>query len=312
MFNHNILIRKNIEETPLARVTIMGLRLFCAYCAEGIPLGKIISAAALPTGRQGCAVSLGRTTKEHMRLITIITISILFLSCSKSPTSIDTNTHNRVQLTYTSADTLEAQDLALWATAQLVASDSAVTEMLYRINYLRYYFKDSMPFKSFLNSRFLPPWTTTSIAIKFDSATAVLVRNRSYTGWSLLPSEVKADSITPPDVLGWSFISYSQHRNPWRLCEIYVKLPGVVYCEPNGIGFTDGTFPIFPGTLNGQMSYLFVEGYSYMPSAYHFFYYQNNQPIYAGIWSNQQSPKPSWWQDAKTSIDSFYYWGKYK
>jgi len=247
-----------------------------------------------------------------MKPLAIIITCFLFCTCSKSPTSTDTGPPNRIQLTYSSADTVEAQDLALWAGAQLVASDSVVTKMLYSINYLRYCFKDSTSFQSFLSSRFLPPWTTTSFAIKFDSATAILVRSHSYTGWSLLPSRAKYDSVTPPDVLGWSAISYSQHRNPWRLCEFYAKLPGVVFCEPNGIGFAGGTFPIFPGTRNGQMSYLFVEDNFAGPGARHFFYYENNEPIYAGIWSNQQSPKPSWWQDARTSIDSFYYWGKYK
>ena len=244
-------------------------------------------------------------------LITILTC-LLFLSCSKSPTSIDTRGSSRIQLSYSSADSSEARDLALWAEAQLVPSDSAVTEMLYSINYLRYCFKDSISFQSFLSSRFLLPWTSTSINIKFEPVTAESVRNHTYTGWSLVPAQAKPDSVEPPDVLQWSLVRYSQHRNPWRLCEIYAKLPGVVYCEPNGIGFAEGTFPIFAGVRNGQMSFLFVDGYLYMPSRQHYFYYENQKPNYAGLWSYQQSPKPPWWQDAKTSIDSFYYWGKYK
>jgi hypothetical protein len=245
-------------------------------------------------------------------LFTIVTC-FLFLTCSNSPTSIDTRPFNRVHLTFSSADTVEAQDLALWVSTQLVPSESEVTEMLYSINYLRYCFKDSIVFRSLLSERFLPPWTTTSLAVKFDSVTAVLVRNHTYSGWYLLPSRAKPDSVSPPDAMGWSLVSYSQHRNPWRLCDFYSNLPGVVYCEPNGIGFAGGTFPIFPGIRNGQMSYLFVDHNDLDVSGpQYFFYYENDAPMYAGIWSYQQNPRPSWWQEAMTSVDTFSYWGKYK
>ena len=247
-----------------------------------------------------------------MKPLAIIITCSFFLSCSKSPTSSDSKVDDRIQLSYNSADSSEARDIAVWAEAKLVPSDSAVSEILYNINYLRYCFKDSVSLKPLLSPRFLPPWTTNSIAIKFDPATAELVRNKTYTGWSLLSTQAKPDSVEPPDALQWSLLSYSHHRNPWRLCEIIAKLPGVVNCEPNGRGFAGGTFPIFTGMRNGQITYIFVESYIYMPEAHHYFYYENNKPVYAGVWSTQQNPKPSWWQNVKTSIDSFYYWGKYK
>ena len=247
-----------------------------------------------------------------MRSLSIFTICLLFLSCSDTPTSNNLKTEDRITLSYTSADTSEARDLALWALAQLVPSESAVSDMLYSINYLRYTFKDSAKVQAVLANRFLPPWTMTSINIKFDGETADLVRSKTYSGWSMIPTQAKPDSIGAPDVMGWSLIWYSQHRNPWRVCEIYAALPGVVSCVPNGITSAGGTFPIITGVADGQMTYLFVHGYIYMPDEQHYFYYQNGKPIYAGSISDGQNPKPSWWQNAKASIDSFYYWGKYK
>ena len=247
-----------------------------------------------------------------MKSLAIFIICLLCLSCSDTPTSNNAKTENRITLSYSSADSSEARDLAIWASAHLTPSESEVSDILYSINYLRYTFKDSSKVQAVLANRFMPPWTMTSINIKFDGETADLVRSKTYSGWSMIPTQTKPDSVEPPDAMGWSLVRYSQHRNPWRLSEIYATLPGVVTCIPNGITSAGGTFPIFTGFVDGQMTYLFIHGYTYMPDERYYFYYQNGKPVYAGSNSNGQNSKPSWWQNAQTSIDSFYYWGKYK
>lgn len=245
-----------------------------------------------------------------MKTILAFIICSLFVACTPQPTSIETKRSEPIQLSYSPEDTLEAIELAVWLTTELTPPDSVVSKMLYNINHLRSSFKDSVNLQSCLSLRFLTPWLTNCILVKFDSITADLVRNKEYSGWTLLPDSVKPDSVDPPDDLGWTLARYSRILNPWRLCDYFASLPGVVICEPNGRWFAGGTYPIFPGLRSGEMSYLFVVNHFFGLGLYHYFYYENEKPKYAGVWSNSQNPKPSFWYDAKASIDSFYIWGK--
>ncbi|MFA6598145.1 MAG: hypothetical protein WCS69_10510 [Ignavibacteriaceae bacterium] len=245
-----------------------------------------------------------------MKYLVILISSFLLFSCSKNPVSTNTKIEPRIKLSYTSQDSSEARDLALWASSQLVPSDSEVDEMLYNINLLRYTYKDSSILQNVIKQRFMLPWSPIRIAIKFDSVTAINVRNGTYSGWSALPSQAKYDSLKPPDELGWSIIRYSQHRNPWQLCKYYASLPGVIYCEPDGVIFADGSFPIYACIKNGQMNYIFVEKPLLASGTQYYFYYQDGQPNYAGIFYYNPDPKPIWWQDAKDTYEGFYFWGR--
>jgi hypothetical protein len=240
----------------------------------------------------------------------LVLLALLSFSCTKDPISTDPVVDTRIPLTYTSQDSAEARDLALWASTKIVPSDSLFNEMLYSINLLRYTFKDSSTLQRAIGNRFMLPWVPTHLAIKFDSATAVLVRNGTYSGWSQLPPEAKFDSIEPPDVLGWSLIMYSQRRNPWQLRKYYAGLPGVIICEPDGIIFAMGDLPIRTLIINGQMHYIFEEDPLSGFGGLHYFYYQDDKPIYGGIFYNNPDPKPFWWEDAKKTYDGFSLWGK--
>ena len=232
------------------------------------------------------------------------------MTCIDLPTSGDENAG------FSHADSLEARDLALWFTGDLVAPESLVTEYLNDLKNLREAFKDRDDIRAniqnLLANRFLAPWTTNNISVKFDSSTAELVRNSQYNGWNNLDPTIRPDSVSTPDILGWCTVNFLHAFNPWRLSEQYITLPGVLYAEPNGVGFAGGTFPIFPGSIDGEKSFMFVANYIYLAGPYYYFYYQGGIPTYGGIFDRQATSKPFWWDAAKMSIDSFSVWQRYK
>jgi len=254
---------------------------------------------------------LGKTARGvNMKTIAIFAVICFLLSCQDLGT-LPNIPPARVSLSYSHDDSLEAKDLALWFGGTITPKESLVDQMLYSINYLRYVYRDSTQLfpASLFSQRFLAPWRTHYTSIKFDSSTAQLARSNQYSAWNTLPASARPDSVGDPDVLGWTFAWYVDIRNPWRLCEFYSALPGVLGCEPAGIIFGGGTFPIFPGIQDGEMTFIFVQN-PYFPTAYHYFYYSNGKPIYGGVWKLSMDPKPAWYQQAKASIDTIYTWCK--
>lgn len=244
-------------------------------------------------------------------LITVISYLLLFslLIACESDKKVVAPEESGAELTYTADDTIEAQALACWFTADLVATDSLFSELLYSINYLRHVHGDSF---SVLNeNRFMAPWHIGELIVGFDAVTAALVHNHQYTGWDSLEEYLRPDSILEyPDRLGIALLGFDELYNPRRLADIYEELPGVVYSEPNAIGFiTEATFPIFPGWIDEEMSYVFVHDYLYLASRYSYFKYINTEPQYIGTYDLLTSePAPDWWAEAQLSIDNFYTW----
>jgi hypothetical protein len=251
------------------------------------------------------------------RIVTIIISCLLLLSiliaCESGrdaigpqeiPPEDDGDEHG-----YSAEDTLEAQILSCWFTGELLATDSLFSELLYSINYLRHVHGDSC---SVLNkNRFMAPWRIGELIVGFDAVTADQVRNHQYTGWDSLAEHLRPDSILEyPDRLGIALLGFDELYNPRRLADSYQELPGVRYSEPNAIGFiTEATFPIFPGWIDEEMSYVFVHGFLYLASRYSYFKYINTEPQYIGTYDIlANEPAPDWWPEAQSNIENFYTW----
>lgn len=114
--------------------------------------------------------------------------------------------------------------------------------------------------------------------------------------------------IEYPDRLGIALLGFEEQLNPWQLSQIYSTLPGVRFSEPNGYMFAGGTFPVFPGYLNGEMTYLFVQRYSLIPGYYFYFKYHDQEPVFIGQWNPQNQPQPNWWGEAEVNIENFDTW----
>jgi hypothetical protein len=215
----------------------------------------------------------------------------------------------RPQFIYSHEDSVEGGDIALWFDGRLVATQSSKSQLMYSLKYLRQSYADSQSLGNVLSNRFLLPWEAGQLPVKFDSSTAIQVRNHKYSGWNLLDVSLRPDTILyGPDVLGWGFFGFSKDYNPISLAEIYKTLPGVLVAEPNYLGFTDGTFPMFPGIQSGEMSYVFVENYIIVPGPYFYFRYINGKPTYIGQWTGYSAYSQPWATEARMNIDSFAVW----
>lgn len=244
------------------------------------------------------------------KFIVFLLILLSLLHCKQSDTIVSEDIRppndNRIDLNYSLEDTLEAQKLGLWFTGDLLLSDSLFSELLYSINYLRYSFGDSL---MVLDNRFMPPWQIGVLVVGFDDSTANQVRHHQYTAWDSLSEYLRPDTIIEyPDTLGIALLGFEEQLNPWQLSKIYSALPGVRFCEPNLYDFAGGTFPIFPGYLNGEMTYLFVEGYFYINRYYFCFKYIGQEPVFIGQWNPQNQQQPNWWDEAKINIENFATW----
>jgi hypothetical protein len=242
---------------------------------------------------------------RHVFIITAIFL-VFTCSCKKSSTSLNSE-FDPEQLEYSAEDSIEAFELALWYEGNFLPSKTTIKNMLFSINYLRYTFGNTIPV--LYQNRFMPPWKIGQLVVGFDDSTAALVRNHQYDGWNQLEAHLRPDTLLHyPDDLGHALLGFDEPYNPLYLSELYESLPGIEWCEPNGIGFAGGTFPIFPGYIQNAMSFIFVENYSYIPSKYYYFKYIENEPIFVGVNDLSDQINPDWWQEASGNLHQFGTW----
>lgn len=241
------------------------------------------------------------------KLLLVGLILFLLIACTNNSVEDEENQKHQVSLTYTSADSAEARELALWYEAELIPSTRTVSEMLFKINYLRYCYKDTIK-NFFLQNRFVAPWFSNELVLKYDSVSLSEIRTQQYSGWDSLPDYIKPKKIITHDYSEYVRVIFNKGYNPWRMSEIYSKLKGVIRAIPSII-MKDRGFSIYVGKKNGEISFLFS---SLNQGVWHYYNYKNNEPIYVGTWSYNQAPKSSYWQEVKNMIDDFPVWGQVK
>ncbi len=240
-------------------------------------------------------------------LISLTIVLTFFIGCDL----LDSTKTTLRRFSYTSADSIEAYEVALWFSGKLEPPDSTIRTHLYNLKFIRTIFQDSIPVSAI---RFLPPWIVGEIAVKFDDTTAAKVRNSTYTGWnSLSPEFQPTDSSTIPDDLGWSLLKFRKPFHPRRLAEMYRLLPGVIYAEPNHyicIGGTCST--VYPAIVDSIYSYYFVQG---LLSGSHGEYFKmiDNTPHYIGRWfAGSGDTMPSWYNEVGDIVYNFGTWDGYE
>jgi hypothetical protein len=252
-------------------------------------------------------------------LVLLVIFAVLATNCERDKTALAPSLpdKNNIKLTYSREDSLEAEEFAIWFSGKLVAPPDVVDQLLFSLNYLRFAYSDSIAIypdiKEVLGVRFMAPWPFGKLLVKFDGATTELVKNNQYAGWNNLAPALRPDTIlnylNTFEVFSYGF---NEKYNPIRLAEIYKALPGVLFAEPDGIFFLDGTFPMFPGILDGELSYLFPQMAKYAPAGgFLYFRYINGKPLYLGQWNGHASSRPGWWEEAQKNIDDFSSWRGY-
>jgi hypothetical protein len=246
----------------------------------------------------------------------ILLTGFIFFECNKNENPIQPGAQNPPAFTYTHQDSVEGGAIALWFDGNLLAADSTQSRLMYSLKYLRESFLDSQAAYPMLDSVFLNrfhlPWAVGQLGIGFDTASAALIRNHEYTGWSSLDISLRPDTIEyGPDAMGVTFIGFNKPYNPVKLATIYMSLPGVLWAEPDYFGSVSGSFPLYPGINSGEMSYVFQTGYIQpIAGPYFYFQYKNGKPTFIGEWNGWIGKSP-WGHAVQQSVDSFSVWKGY-
>ena len=242
-----------------------------------------------------------------------LTLILLISNCQKNKNILESSSgiSERIKLSYSKEDTIEAAEFGLWLSGELSVADSLVSELLYNLNYLRAKYAESFPVID-KDNRFLPPWAVSQVACKVDSITNTQINNNQYKGWNQLSPSLRLDTIISyPDDIGWCLLGFNEMYHPARLSEIYSHLPGFLVCEPNFIifgGFSG--FPFFPRLVGESISYVYPEPPG-MAHTYYYFKYEGDEPQFIGKWNRVNEAEPDWWAEAKLNIENFDNWDGY-
>ncbi len=237
----------------------------------------------------------------------------VFPSCREH--SVNTpvaNPHERVHLSYSHADSVEAGELACWYSATIRPSDSLISEVLYSLNYLRYVFDDSLKFHDSVSVlrqwRFLAPFRISQIIIECDDATTQAIFKGTYHAWTGLDSFLRPVEYRLLDSSGFFLLKFDGFSHPLRLVRIFRSLPGIIYGEPNYVLFAGwSTFPIYPWYDGKNWSYVFCPGDARGP--YWYLKYNDGMPEFIGsLLPGDSLPEPWWWEEARVNISQLYGW----
>lgn len=234
----------------------------------------------------------------------LVLLSFLLVGCY-NPLGLFKKSHH-----YTAEDIMEAKVIALCLSEDITAPDGLCHRVLKDLADIRSSCGDN--FTQINTIRFRAPWVPSCIIIGFESGISRLVANGQYNAWDELNKQYQVSEINLRSIeYNWVVLSFKGQLHPRRLSELYAKLPGVKYAEPNGkIG--DGS-TIYPSsqTMSG-LTYLFKNGEGDCPAGctsneyWYFVAYESREAIFIGYWNPQKDPKkPDWWSDAEWNIEQY-------
>jgi hypothetical protein len=232
----------------------------------------------------------------------LILLLYLVASCSNPFGKQDTD--------FTPKDNEEAELIALYLSEELIAPNSLYNQVLKNLAAIRSTFGDD--FEPINHISFTPPWIAGCLIIRFDDTTAQKIANDEYHAWDELNEKYQVTDTTDISPLGTIALYFEGRLHPWRLAELYVNLPGVVYTELN---YRIGDFPnIYPRQTITGITYLFRNAWGDCPDGcieneYWYFIFEGCHPIFIGHWAAYENPEePNWWNEAKQNRELFYEW----
>ena len=258
---------------------------------------------------------------NYVSVVLLILVVLLAVACEKrrttepdpgfSPPDEEIN-----PLDLTPRENAEAEEAALWLSNEIVAPQDLYEKVLKGFNLLRGKYADSIPE---VNIPFKFPTGTNGILMGIDSLAAGLIRSGIYDAWDSLNAYYRSFQIDTSD---WSYgnsfifyvtISFEGRLNTYRLCDLYEKLPGVIWASAGGyVGDWPCTYPWIDSTVN--LTFLVRNAWGDCPagcimSHYYYFKMKSGDIDYIGDWefSYPLSP-PEWWDEAKVAFETYRFY----
>lgn len=213
-----------------------------------------------------------------------------------------------IELDYSHQDSLEAKLITLWSTGEVFLDESLFDKILYKINYLRYQYRNDHPILDSL--RFNPNWVQSCLIVKFNDSTYWQVANGTYTGWEHFEPDLQPSSVQNlfgGSIPGWFILSFDGIIHALRLEEMYQTLPGVVTSQHDAYGFRANIyFDVYPSRYQIDWSLLLIDERPFEYTVFYYFEYDNNEPNLLEIWNTEEdSLAPGWWNEALSNLDEF-------
>jgi hypothetical protein len=238
----------------------------------------------------------------------LVLLSLLPVSCS-NPFNPSTGDYDFIPKD-NDRENEEAELIALCLSGNISAPDTLYNRLLEDLTNIRSSYGDM--FTQVNAIRFRAPWVPSCIIIGFEPGTSQLVANRQYNAWDKLNEQYQVTEIDLSSIkYDWVLLRFKGRLHPRRLSELYSKLSGVRYAEPNFIiGDSSNIYPR-QTTISG-LTYLFRNGWGDCFSGcisneyWYFVAHELSETIFIGYWNPQQDSKePDWWSEAKQNIEQY-------
>jgi hypothetical protein len=252
---------------------------------------------------------------DYCRIVLfLVLLSLWFAGCYHSPDPSKKN------YKYTAEDVNEANVMALCLSGTITAPETLSNLVLTNLAEIRSSYGREFALTIYGDGEYAPfnpikfeaPWVPSCILISFEPGTAQLVANGQYHDWDELNRQYRVSYIDLRTIrYNYVEMGFKGQLHPRRLSELYAKLPGVRYAQPNYRG--GGNSWIYPSSQAGSgLTYLFRYGWGDCPAGciynefWYFISYASGETVFAGYWNPQKDPiVPDWWPDAKRNIEQF-------
>ena len=225
---------------------------------------------------------------------------------------------DELTLTFTAADSLEADELALYLSGELRPPAALSSAILRELAAIRSAFAETT---SYVGLRFRAQWEAGVVWINFDDSTAARVAADEYHAWDSL--NAACGLARAVHVVSKTYrLGFADRLHPVRLAEMYRALPGVVQVRDSDMpGDWSNVFVV--ETDIGRV-YLFAHLWGDCPCGctageYWTCGVVGDRPVFAGyVWGGHEGepepwpeppwPEPprAWWEVAGLAYHYFY------
>ena len=188
----------------------------------------------------------------HLRIITLIAISVLFIAACDTVDSFDSAELSKEQLE-------EAYHFALWYTGDLQPSDADVQSAARTLAQIRTRYGNRSEF--IRDSSFMTPWVPGQISLEVTEEARA-----EYDAQGSWPWEAESDLPQPESYRTYNFsqvhvgLTFEEQFHPGRLCSLYLERGYVENCHANFYGhFGHSRFSFLSKVVSDQIRWFIFQ-----------------------------------------------------
>jgi len=254
--------------------------------------------------------------------MTLVIVVILAVSCDQRTGTVDFNGYSggddsqnpqpsepNDPFAATPRADKEAELMALWLSAEIMAPDSLYNAVDKGLKFIRGNYPDSIPCSLFA---FKPEFIPSVLIVVFTDSLAKEYRAGNYHDWDSLNNYFRVQEIDTSVFLGKlsARLKFKGVLNPYHLEHIYMNnLPEMYLIDPDGFA---GDWPNFyPWVVDNRLEFFLRDAWGDCPAGcldqdVYAFLQNDGEYEYAGFHSDTLvQAKPLWWGDFREALKRF-------